>query len=134
MKQTFFYKAKIQREDGPAIREGTIQAKFPVDALDAIADMAISTWKRPLVKVELHEINKDGALVATDTKIQDRIDAVLKTHKALFPHSNTAKIAKEREKRKARKSKSPVTETWDWHMKIGTRYSSKMYEMPSTWR
>lgn len=129
--QVFFYKAWIMRDGERVEREGTIQAKFPMEALDKLSGYAVNEWKRPLLKVELYEINEGGALVATST-VSERIDAVLTTHKAL----GTGKVKHIVEARKKReeashsvkpvpqlpapsKAKTPMTE-WGWMSQVGS--------------
>lgn len=137
-KQVFFYRVKINRTSGPATREGTIVTKYPTDALDDILKMAVDVWKTPLIKIELYEIDKNGALVATTT-VGEKVDRVLESHKRLRPNTVAARLAEQRDKRKekakeeVKKSPTPNTNTWDWNLKVGTRYSEESFKMPQTW-
>lgn len=97
-KTKFFFKAEILRTDRKVMREGTILAKFPLDALDAITAMAVNEWKRPLCRIELYEIKEGGLMVATST-VKDRVDAVLKSNEQLRPSKYKA-LREAREKRK----------------------------------
>jgi len=82
--QTFYYKAYIMRGNRKICREGSLQEKYPLDALDRIVAMSTDVWEKPLVKIELYEISKNGELVATSTT-GDRINAVLATNAKLNP-------------------------------------------------
>ena len=82
--QTFFYRAYIMRQDRKVCREGTLQEKYPLDALDRLVVMSTEVWKKPLIKIELYEMSRNGELVATSTT-GDRINAVLATNAQLNP-------------------------------------------------
>lgn len=83
-KQKFFFKAEILRKDRKVLREGTVMARWPLEALDQITDLAVEEWKRPLIRIELFELHEDGVLVATST-VKDRVEAVLKSNEKLRP-------------------------------------------------
>ena len=126
----YFYKAWIMRDGQRVCREGTVQASVPMAALDTIANQAVNEWKRPLLRVELYEINDMGVLVATST-VHERIDAVLTTHKELGT-GKCQRLIKAREERKETKALpapdshgvkrepyvAPITD-WNWMSRIG---------------
>jgi hypothetical protein len=131
MNQTYFYKAYIMRSDRRVCREGTIQAVYPDIALDKIVGLAVNEWKRPLLKIELFEIDAEGTLVATST-VQDRIGAVIESNRALGSKKFEA-LSEALDKRKDKTERKalppppektvarsvPVTST-DWVFKVGT--------------
>jgi hypothetical protein len=136
--QTFFYKAYIKRDDRRVMREGTIQAPYPLDALDMMVDMAAKQWKRPLLKIELFELSKDGVLVATST-VGDRINAVLAVNAVLEP-DKYADMAKRRKMAviashpikpdlpvKIVTSKPVEDNEYNWFQRHGSAYSARVF-------
>jgi hypothetical protein len=120
--RTFFYKAYIKRADRRVCREGTLQAKWPMEALDKLAGYAINEWKKPLLRVEIFEINDGGELESVAT-VEERINTVLNTHKGLDTGQHKEAI-KKREERKALPPPSPArtpvpVNSWDWMGKVG---------------
>lgn len=125
--QGFFYKAHIMRDGERVIREGVIHAKFPLDALDGIVKLSTETWRRPLTRIELYELGAGGELVATTT-VNDRIDAVVKTHKILKTGKFKTLIDNREERKnvtrvtKPKASEEPVkANEYLWAANVGTR-------------
>lgn len=145
MLNKYFYKAWIVRKDRKVCREGSVEGKFPLNALDAITEMAIKEWKRPIVRIELYEIAEDGVLVATST-VKDRVNAVLITNEKLRP--SKYKSIREARKKKleeeedalcglgptttpsmkpAESYKPPHPDLYTWHSKVSTLFTKERF-------
>lgn len=124
-------------------RAGAINAKWPMDALDLVAHMAVDLWKVPLLKIELYEMHEGGELVAS-TSSKMRINTVLKTHREL----DTGQYKNIEERRKlaveagyppkkevtgnvivttpTRKETLELTE-WTWCSRVGTYFTPMVF-------
>jgi len=140
--QTFFYKCYIQRNDRRVTREGTIQAPYPLDALDIMVDMAATKWKRPLLKIELYELDHNGELVATST-VGDRINAVLAVNAVVQPEKYAdmakrrkmavvashpiTKVQKHEVSHSVKKAEPVPDNEYNWYTRHGTQAPSRVF-------
>ena len=57
----FFFTATILKDGQTHIKQGILQANYPLEALDKLHDQ-IEKWDRVVVAASLREINDDGKL------------------------------------------------------------------------
>jgi hypothetical protein len=130
----YHFKCEVIRKDRKVTREGYVEAKWPMDALDQIVEMAVETWQRPLVKIELFELMQGGELVARTT-IGERVNAVLATNERLRPSKyKHIREARERRAEEAERRgpalkpsemyqpKKPHPQKWTWAGECGTNF------------
>ena len=62
-KSDYWYEATIIRNGQAVLRQGTVRAYQPLQALDQIYEMAETQWNKSIIKCKIHEIDEHGELI-----------------------------------------------------------------------